>query len=446
MFKSKFRQNKPKIFFIGIGGISMSSLAKYLVINGFSVSGSDRVLSETTEYLSQIGCEIFIGHNAKNIENCDVIIYNSAINNDNVELKRAIELKKCVIKRVELLNMILSSFEKSVGFSGCHGKTTATSMFSHILYNSDIGFTSHIGGFDMKLSNLYQSGKEIFATEVCEFDKNINNLTVNIAVVLNIDNDHMNSYKDFNELKYAFFSFLDRATISVVNIDDKNLYEYSINNRFSVTFSMIDKTADYFAKVLYGKDKLTVRFFERGKKLYDIRLNTNCNFNVYNALSAVAVAQIIGVPAKAIIEGLKGFLGVKRRNEVIAVINGCKIVCDYAHHPKEIESILSSYKNEKPLVIFQPHTYSRTKLLFDDFVKVLSTVENLILFKTYPAREDINCGLDEKSLAKELKCRVFDDVFSLVIKIKELSLKNKIILLLGAGDLYDKIKNEIKNA
>ena len=167
---------------------------------------------------------------------------------------------------------------------------------------------------------------------------------------------------------------------------------------------------------------------------------------MYNALSAVAVAQIIGVPAKAIIEGLKGFLGVKRRNEVIAVINGCKIVCDYAHHPKEIESILSSYKNEKPLVIFQPHTYSRTKLLFDDFVKVLSTVENLILFKTYPAREDVDCGLDEKSLAKELKCRVFDDVFSLVIKIKELSLKNKIILLLGAGDLYDKIKNEIKNA
>ncbi len=446
MFKTKIRQNKPKIFFIGIGGISMSALAKYLVINGFSVSGSDKTKSESTEYLSEIGCEIFIGHNAKNVENSEVIIYNSAINCDNVELNHAIELKKCVLKRVELLNMILSSFEKSVGFSGSHGKTTATSIFSHILYNSDIGFTSHIGGFDNKLGNLYQSGKEIFATEVCEFDKNINNITVNIAVSLNIDNDHMNSYKDFDELKYAFFDFLNRANIAVVNIDDKSLYEYSINNKFSVTFSTLDKSADYFAKILSEKDKLSVRFFERSKKLFDVKLNTNCRFNVYNALSAVAVAKVVGISDKSIIDGLKGFCGVKRRNEVVGLINDCKVICDYAHHPKEIENILSSYDTENPIVIFQPHTYSRTKLLFDDFIKVLSKVKNLILFKTYPAREDKSCGYNENDLAIKLDCLVYDNFKELFLKIKDLSFKNKIILVLGAGDLYDKIIDEIKNA
>lgn len=444
MFISNFRQTKPKIFFIGIGGVSMSALAKYLIINGFSVFGSDKVKNDAIIYLEKIGCKIYPYQDKNNIVDCDIIIYNSAINENHPELAYARELNKCIIKRVELLQMIASSFDRTVGICGSHGKTTSCSILAHILFCSDLGFTSHIGGFDSELGNLYQTGKRVFLTEVCEFDKNINKLTTDLACALNIDMDHMNSYKNFNELKQAFFNYLDRANISIVNIDDENLLEYSKLNKFAVTYSLQNIESDYFAKVINQKNGLIIRFFEKGKKLFDVKLNLFGYFNAYNCLCAVAISRLLEIPIKSIIEGLKGFKGVKRRNELVATINGCKIIADYGHHPKEIESIYSSYKNLEPYVIFQPHTYSRTKFLFKDFIKVLRKIPKLILYKTYPAREEVKDGLTETDLANQINCKVVLSEIEIISKIKKLSAKNKVILVLGAGDLYDIIYEKLK--
>ena len=420
----------------------MSALAKYLIINGFEVSGSDSSESSSTEYLKSLGCNVFIGHSERNVKGQDIIIYNSAIDENNPEMLKAKELRLCILKRVELLQMIISSFLKSVGFSGSHGKTTSTSMLSHILLSSGFGFTSHIGGYDNALGNLYQNGKDVFVTEVCEFNRNINFINCSVAVVLNIDNDHMNCYKDIYDLRDCFFGFLSRAEIPVINIDDELLAEYP---RRAVTFA-IKKKADYNATVIDEKrGKPLVRFYKNGKREFDIRLKISGEHNVYNALAAFATAKTMKIPTRSIIDGLNSFTGVKRRNELIGLNGNCKVIADYAHHPKEIECSLLSYKKQfkRFFVVFQPHTYTRTKYLFDDFIRVFKNTENYCIFKTYAARETADMGTDADTLAKALKCPYFDSFNALKDYIETIYQKYDAIIILGAGDLYDKVKNKI---
>lgn len=442
-FSQKFK-TKPKFFFVGIGGISMSALAKFFIINGYYVSGSDKVSSQTTSALKELGCEIFIGHDKNNLKNADIVVYNSAIDNNNEELKFAIENNLLIIKRVDLLQIVASSFLKSIGVSGSHGKTTTTAIISHVLYNSNLGFTCHIGGYDNVLGNLYQNGKEIFVTEVCEFNKNIDSLNLDIGLCLNVDNDHLNCYENFNQLKQTFYNYLNRCKIAVVNVDDVNLRKYSLVNKNAVTISLFYDKADYYCKILSCNNyNYNIRIFEKGKKLFDAKVHYVGIYNLYNALGAIAVSRQLNLEIKEILNGLNSFNGVQRRNEFMGKIKRAKIICDYAHHPKELECSIKSQncQNKKIFVVFQPHTYSRTKLLFKEFFQVLSKVENLYLYKTYSAREKPADGYDCKFLAKKLNCKnYFDNFESLIKRLKEDLTNNCVVLVLGAGDLYDNFK------
>lgn len=437
---------KPSVFFIGICGISMSALAKYLIINGFKVGGSDTQQNSISTYLQSLGCEIFAIHSENNIKNYNIIVYNSAINQTNPELVFAKKENKVIIKRIELLQMIAKGFESCIGISGSHGKTTTTAMLAHVLLHSQIGFTSHVGGIDNCLSNLYQNGKQIFLTEVCEFAKNIDFFTADVASVLNVDNDHLNCYKDIFDLKNHFYDFLYRAKIRVVNVDDESLANYSKTNA-CVTFAM-KKEADYTAKIICNNSNgIAVRFYEKDKKLFDIKLKVMGEYNVYNALCAVAIAKTVNISNKAIIQGISSFTGVERRNEFIGIIQKSKVFADYCHHPSEIKCLLNAYKtkNGKLTVVFQPHTYSRTKLLFKDFINVLGSIDNVVLYKTYPAREVMSDGYSAKFLADNIpQSRYFDNIESLMKHLKQTGKCNNTILILGAGDLYQLIKSKLQ--
>lgn len=422
----------------------MSALARFLLLSGYSVSGSDRTRSSMTDLLSELGAKVFIGHSAENAADADIIVYNSAIDSQNVELAEANRLGKTIIKRVELLSKLMREFNMTVGFCGCHGKTTSTSMFSHVLRAADSGFTCHIGGYDNDFGNLFVSGKDVFATEVCEFQKNIDYITSDIAVALNIDNDHMNSFSSFEDLKSSFYDYLDRSSTPIINADDRHLKFYG---KRAVTFA-VNESADYTANVSSSQSGMTFKIYEHGKKLFEIKSKTLFAHDAYNMLAATAAARVLKIDERKIYLGLRSFKGIKRRNEFLGTLGGAQVFADYAHHPRELESSLKNYKlkSNNIIVVFQPHTFSRTKLLFNDFVDVLKQVDDLKLFKTYPARETPDMGTDAKTLSEAISgSKYYENINELTTDLKDEATKKNLIVILGAGDLYDLIKPFVKN-
>ncbi len=422
----------------------MSALAKYLVFKGYVVSGSDGRESEVTCELKKLGIAVTIGHSKKNVIGADVVVYSSAISDDNEELSYASSQKYACISRAELLKMISSKFCASVGVSGCHGKTTVTSLLAHILNVAKMPFTAHIGGFDNKLGNLIVKGDTLFLSEVCEFKRNIDKFTATTAVCLNIDNDHMNCYRNINELKQTFFAFLDRAQYRIINADDKELTDYK---KPSVTFG--EYKGDFtFKNYTVEHGFVSFDVFLKNTKLFDVKTDYIGKYYALNVVAATATAITLGINIDDIKKGISAFQGVKRRNEIIGKINGIVVVSDYAHHPTEIENFLSTYKDKNVLCVFQPHTYSRTKILFDDFLKVFSDVKNLFIYKTYSARETYDYFGSAERLADAIYgAKYFDDFRLLFNEVTRFALNSKgdgHILIIGAGDLYDEFLNEFK--
>ncbi len=419
----------------------MSSLAFFCLEKGIKVYGSDRVESNITKSLVDKGAKVFYSHLAKNLPHCDAVVFTSAIDEQNEEL---IEAKKRGIKlypRAEFLSNILSLFRKSVGVAGCHGKTTTTAMIAKVLIQAGLDPTVFLGGEDKNFSNFRLGGGDIVLTEACEYKKNLSYLSPSIALVLNIDNDHLDSYLNMEDLTDTFRKFV-RGKISVINADDKN--SLPLFNDSTVTFGINEK-ATYTAKKLKFNGKgYSFTAYIYSKPVCRINLKVSGVHNVYNALSALAVCHILGCEPQTIKKGLENFYGVKRRDEYLGEYNGLKVYADYAHHPKEISAVLEVYKNraDKFAVVFQPHTYSRTKLLMQDFVLALKKEENLILFKTYPAREEYDFLGSEESLYGNLikadcKCEVALSSEQLYNEIEKLKGKVDAILVLGAGDLYE---------
>lgn len=431
------------IHIIGIGGVSTSAIAKYLIGKGFTVSGSEQKASIFTKELEQLGVKITYFHDYKNCIGKDLIIYNSAISNDNPEFRYAVENKIPLLKRSEVLKLISKGFGKTVGVAGSHGKTTVTSLLCHVFDRANLSFMSHIGGLDHTYGNYYSSGNEVFLSEVCEFEKNVNNFDADYAVLLNVDDDHLDCYESFDDLKQTFYAYLERAKYRIVNRDDENLKHYYSS---SITFGL--NQGDYHLKNLC-KDGYCTRFtvVSDGKSLFDLRTSLVGNYNLSNVLSAVALSKTIGIDDKYIIGAVSAFNGVKRRNEMIGEINGAIVVADYAHHPKEIKCFLSSLSAKKNDVhlVFQPHTYSRTKLLFDDFLAVLSDYDNLYLYKTFPARESYDYLGDAKRLHGAIKnSKYYDNFVVLYDDLKRKVNSSNIVIILGAGDLYDYFSATLK--
>lgn len=431
--------NIRKFYFIGIGGISMSALAKYLLACGCEVSGSDMASGEQTEELISSGVKVRFSIDADNadLKSAEAVIYTSAIPENHAELKAARESGKLILKRAELLKLVCGAFSHVTAVAGSHGKTTCTAMCAHILKETNVLFAAHIGGEDSEFGNFYMSGHDFFVTEACEYKKNLLEIEADNAVLLNIDRDHMECYRDMDDLTDTFRAYCGKAKTAFVCADDERCRAWT---EFS-TFGIENSSADYRAlDIRQSGEKYSFTVSEYGKTLCRIRLNAAGRCNVYNALAAFAAMRRYGFDEKEICRGLETFTAVKRRFESIGSYAAASFICDYAHHPREIAATVATAEKMcrgKLYVVFQPHTYSRTKLLMEDFVRALRPVENLMVYKTYPAREYFDAEGSAKTLAQNVgNCLYAESIRELKTWLKTTLQPGDVVLFLGAGDIY----------
>ena len=428
-----------KIYFIGIGGISMSALAKLLSTRGYSVCGSDAVKSEQTDSLAFYGIKTYVGEEEKRpaLLEADSVVYTDAISQENKELQQAKQMGKRLLSRAELLGMVCGNFSNVIAVAGSHGKTTCSSMCAHILRSCKVPFTAHIGGEDLQFGNFYTTGYEYFLTEACEYKKNLSKISADVAILLNIDKDHMECYDNEQDLTAHFYGFCQNAKTAFVCADDKKCVTFT---EFA-TFGIENTLSDYRAtNIRTNGERYSFTVEEYGKSLCRVQLRAIGYCNIYNALAAFAAMRALGFHEKEIVKGLENFTAVKRRFEKIGRYRGASFICDYAHHPREIASTLRTARGickGEMYVVFQPHTYSRTKTLFRDFVQVLQPVKNLMLYKTYPAREVYDGAGSAETLAHAIgDCLYADNVFVLKTWLKKTLKEGDLVLFLGAGDIY----------
>ena len=449
MKRDKLLYNSNKIHFAGICGISMSAIAKHLQNKGYQISGSDIAIKNSLSDFDFNGITLYDNHSASNLNGVDTLVYTSAISEQNPELVFAKQKQILLVKRSQVLGEILSEYKNSISVSGSHGKTTTTALISNIFISAGLDPTVFLGGFDKNFGN-YRSGNSNFAiAEACEYKKNFLDLKTKVCVILNIDNDHLDSYTDMQEMINTFADF-SKESIAVINADDKNCKK--VENLTSITFS-IKNLSNYMAKnIVFNGNGYSFDVISYGLNLGRINLKINGYHNIYNALSAIAVSQIFNIPFSVQKNAIESFCGVKRRNEYLGKFNDIDIIADYAHHPKEILAMLDTLNNlnKKCLIIFQPHTYSRTRLLMNDFINCFNNDIPLIIYKTYPARERYDKGGSAKTLYKNLLKINKKGVFYTTTKqgVEELIKTHEktidFALFLGAGDIYQVAKCIVK--
>lgn len=412
----------------------MSGLAKFSISKGVKVSGSDLQKSAITQELEEQGASIFIGCSKKNINGQDLVVFTDAISPKNKELLEAQKKQIKTISRADFLAEVAGCFKKQVAVSGCHGKTTTTGMLAFAL--QEFKPTAHIGGL-VNGENFVVGKNKLFITEACEYKKNLLKLKPDVAVVLNLGLDHTDCYKNLADVKKTFSNFVSNIKkdgFLVVNGDDKNCNNLEFENR--ITFGLSEKNDVYAKHIKQTNSQLEFDLFAFGKYVEKIRLNCTLKHNVLNALATIAVCLALG--AKDFAQNLQKFNGVKRRNEFIKEIDGAKIYHDYAHHPKEISKIISQHKKQclgKLYVIFEAHTYSRTKALIGQFEKCFKQADETCILPIYPAREKKIRGINGKFLAR----RVGGKFVKNYAVCKKLTL-SKInsgdeVLILGAGSV-----------
>ena len=440
-----------KVHFIGIGGISMSGLAEILKSRGFSVSGSDASRSPVTEALEQKGIPVLYRQRAVNItEDTHLVVYTAAIHPDNPEYQRALELGIPMLTRAELLGQIMNNYRHAVNVAGTHGKTTTTSMISQILLTADYDPTISVGGILPAIgSNIRIGGSDYFVAEACEYTNSFLSFQPTLSIILNIDAVHLDFFKDLDDIRSSFrrFALLRPETGAlVINADIPHFEEITRDLRCQVITYSLGKAADYTAGNLttdkYGHTTFSVSAF--GQSLGSFYLKVPGRHNVSNALAAIAACRLLDVPAEVICRGLSTFTGAKRRFDFKGQIGQITVIDDYAHHPTEIEATLkatSQIPHRKLWCVFQPHTYTRTKALMNEFAQVLSAADHVILAKIYPARETDDLGIS----SEDLKARISDlgtpcECFGTFDEIETWLLSHcedgDIILTMGAGDIY----------
>lgn len=441
--------NPINIFFIGIGGISMSGLAKILKNRGFYVTGSDRDQSEQTEDLKKQGIKVILGQKAENItKDFDLVVYTAAISEDNPELVAAKNLGVPLITRAQLLGAIMENFKESITVSGTHGKTTSTAMISEILleYTNP---TVTIGGVLPKIGgNICMGDSEYFVAEACEYTNSFFSFYPKYSLILNIEEDHPDFFKDLYDIRNSFKHFANNTKSGghiFINTCIENLSEIVEVPNVSVTTFGFSKEADYTASnIVSSKGKTDFDVIHNEKVLGRITLFVPGRCNVENALGVISVCNEIGIPFSYIKKGLSEFTGTHRRFEKIGTLNGASVISDYAHHPTEINACISQAREFNPkrlVVLFQPHTYSRTKQYLDDFVKALSGADLVLLDEIYAAREQNIHNISSASIAEKLKessvCAEFFESKDMIQKyLKKNILHDDLLIIMGAGDIY----------
>ena len=441
-----------KIYCIGIGGIGLSAIAEILMSRGYQVSGSDMRESDITEKLMDNGATIHLGHRARNVEDVDLVVYTVAVGMDNPELARAKELGIPTITRAEALGALMEEYNHSIAISGTHGKTTTTSMVSLILKHAQKEPTILVGGNLSEIGgNVYVGERDYFVTEACEYRDSFLELKPSIEIILNIDADHLDYFKDVGHIARSFNRFARLVPEDgVVLAYDANPFVKSVIEGLpnAVTFGL-NEGNDYYASSISFTDEGMPKFDVNhgGERLCTVEMSVPGEHNILNALAAFACCHILGVDVDVITDTLQKFTGTHRRFDYLGITSkGNKIYDDYAHHPTEIKATLSAVKNmkhNKLWVLFQPHTYTRTVALMDDFAEAFVDADKVVLAEIYAAREKNIHKISSRMLAGKIKehdinkevyfFETFEEIADFVYKN---AAPGDLILTMGAGDIY----------
>ena len=438
------------VHFLGIGGISMSGLAMILMSEGFSVSGSDMKESALTAELAEKGAEVFIGQKAENITNdIDLAVYTAAISDDNEEIMEVRRRGIPELSRAQLLGQMMKNYKIPINIAGTHGKTTTSSMISEILLHADLDPTITVGGMLKSIGgNLRIGGSEYFVAEACEYTNSFLSFLPRIEVILNIEEDHLDFFKDIDDIRASFKRFIE-----LLPDDGCLIINGGIDRLSDLTCGISCPVITYGDSDAYDYYPADVSFDDAGRGRYtcchgsdrfEVKLGVVGIHNVYNSLAAIALCEKLGVDRAVMLKALEDFTGTDRRFEKKGVLHGITVIDDYAHHPTEIAATLAAakrYPHKKLFLVFQPHTYSRTKAFLKEFAEALSAADVVLLTDIYAAREKNTIGISSKDLADLMETKgtnvhyfqYFDDVETYLLEHCE---SGDMILTMGAGDVY----------
>ena len=440
-------QPSKRVHLAGIGGVSMCALAEVLQGMGLVVQGSDMTDSDTVRHLRSLGMEVAIGHSAENLKNCDAVIRTAAIHDGNPEIAGAIARGIPVYERAQAWGGIMRSYRNALCISGTHGKTTTTSMATHIFMAAQKDPTVMIGGTLPLLHGGYRVGQgDTIILESCEYCNSFLNFFPTVAVILNVHADHLDFFKDLADIEHSFHRFAELVPEGtgrvVANLDDagaraavagldRPLFTYSVRDHsascYADNVSMFDGCGEFDVMIL-------------GQRYAHVTLHVPGSHNVSNALAAAATAYLLGVDGKAVEEGLAAFTGAGRRFEHKGTYHGAEVYDDYAHHPDEVEALLNAARplpHQRLICAFQPHTYTRTAALFDDFVRVLRMPDKVVLAEIYAAREKNELGISSRDLAAQIPGAVYCSTLEQVTEeLARLAQPGDMIITVGAGDIY----------
>ena len=434
-------ENKERIHLIGIGGVSMNSLGELLLSRGVPISGSDRLRTDVTARLEAMGAKITYEHKPENVEGASLIVRTAAVHDENPEIVRAHELGIPVMERAEAWGHLMRDYDNVVCLAGTHGKTTSTSMMTLMTMEAQMDPTVMVGSNLPAIGGTLRiGGKGCFVAESCEYCNSFLNFYPTTAVILDVDADHLDFFKDLSDVEHSFREFAElvpQGGLVVANGDDANTVE-TLKGVDYVSFGFREENRVHWANA--SEDFRTFDVICDGKPYCHVSLGVRGRHNAMNALAAAAVAWLYGVEAAPVERALHAFTGAGRRLEYKGRYNGADIYDDYAHHPRELHALLETVKTmgyRRVLCAFQPHTYTRTKALFNDFVQELRGVDVAILTDIYAAREQNTVGVTSQDLVNAIPGSVYcPSLPELTQWLRENAREGDLILTVGAGDIY----------
>ena len=430
---------------VGIGGVSMCPLAEVLRGMGLQVQGSDMTESDTVRHLRSLGIPVAIGHNAENLGDCDLVIRTAAVHDSNPEIAGAVARGIPVYERAQAWGAIMQRYPNALCVSGTHGKTTTTSMCTHIFMAAEADPTVMIGGTLPLLHAGYRVGQgDTIILESCEYCNSFLSFFPTVAVILNVEEDHLDFFKDLRDIQHSFRQFAElvpEAGSVIVNADNASAMEAVAGIAHPVFTFGLDHPADCTAANLQEVDGRPVfDVMVRGEKYAHVELHVYGHHNVLNALAAASAAYVLGLPGRAVEEGLASFTGAGRRFEHKGTYHGAEVYDDYAHHPDELHALFTTAREmgyQRLVVAFQPHTYSRTAKLFDRFVEELKIPDVAILAEIFAAREQNTLGISSADLCRNVPGAVYCSTLDKVAdQLRQVARPGDLILTVGAGDIY----------
>ena len=435
----QYIQPGRRVHLVGIGGVSMRPLGLVLKGMGLTVTGSDMNSSVSTDELIAQGINVAIGHRAENILGAECVIRTAAAHNDNPEIQAARAAGIPIFERAQAWGVIMKEYKHAICFSGTHGKTTATSMMTHILMAAQWDPTVMIGGYLPILHAGHRVGHgDAIIMESCEYCDSFLNFYPTLAVILNIEEDHLDYFKDLKQIEHSFHQFAELATDRIIaNGDDYNTVE-ALEGMDYISFGFAASNRVRAENI--SSDWRSFDVICDGEKYCHLNLQVLGRHNVLNALAAVSAAWVLGVPAEAVSSGLATFTGADRRLQYKGEYNGAKIYDDYAHHPGELQVTIEAVRSmgaDRVILAFQPHTYTRTHALFHEFVRELQKPDLVVLAEIYAARERNTIGISSRDLQKEIPGSVYCATLPEVTEfIRTIAQPGDVILTVGAGDIY----------